>query len=79
MEGTIITNERLIQSEDFWDRFVMLAKVCYMQDPEADLYFVFDTFRTKILGGWEYTEAYKNKVDAEIAAEEQRRGYKNAV
>lgn len=68
-----VTDITTITSEDAWERFVMLAKVCMMQDPEADLYFVFDTFRTKILGGWEYTESYKAKIDAEIELEEQRR------
>lgn len=56
--------------EDFWDRFVLLAKVCYYINEEADLFDVFDTMRTKLLGGWSYSGSQLDQLDAEIAREE---------
>lgn len=59
-------------SEDFWDRFLLLAKVCYMRDKEADIYDVFDAWRTRILGGWDYTPKYIAQLDAIIEEEERK-------
>ena len=56
--------------EDFWGRFVLLAKVCYHRDENIDLYDVFNIMRTKVLSGRPYTEEQINRIDAEIYSEE---------
>lgn len=56
--------------EDFWGRFVLLAKVCYHRDEEIDLYDVFNIMRTKVLAGRPYSNEQIKKIDAEIALEE---------
>lgn len=56
--------------EEFWNDFILLSKVCMLRNSEADLYDVFETIRTKFLGGWGYTESYLAKLDAEIEKEE---------
>lgn len=76
-EGTKINSTHI--DEDSWNKFMILAKLCYQMDKEADIYTVFDVFRTKILGGWEYSEAYISKVDAEIAQEEQKSANKRII
>lgn len=55
--------------KDFWDRFVLLAQVCYHKDHEADLFDAFDTMRTKLLGGQSYSEEHLTKLDKEIDEE----------
>lgn len=55
--------------DEFWEDFVLLSKVCVLKNPDADLFDVFDTIRTKFLGAWGYTETYLAQLDAEIAKE----------
>ncbi len=56
--------------ESFWQDFALLSRVCLMHDPESTIYDVFDTMRTKILGGWEYDEDFLKRIDAQIEEEE---------
>jgi len=58
--------------DDFWEDFVLMSKVCLLRDKEADLFDVFDTIRTKLLGAWGYTPEQLSKLDIEIEAEYQR-------
>ncbi len=60
--------------DDAWDRWLLVAKACYLNDSEADLYDVFDTLRVYKLGGWPYRPEFLNKVDAEIEKEYGRTG-----
>lgn len=55
--------------EDFWDQFILLAKACYYNNEEADVYDVFDTLRVYKLGGWAYKPEYLDKLDEEIDRE----------
>lgn len=55
---------------DFWDRFVLLAKVCYYINEEADLFDAFDKMRVKWLGGRNYSGTELDRLDAEIRLEE---------
>jgi len=55
--------------DEFWEDFSLMAKVCLLRNAEADLFDVFETIRTKFLGGWGYTESYLAKIDAEIEKE----------
>lgn len=71
-----LEKRKTVISDDFWDRFLLLAKVCYMHDREADLYDVFDTMRTKILGGWDYSTSQLKRIDQEINEEY---GYSGAL
>lgn len=57
-------------NESFWEDFVLLARVCYMHDPEATIYDVFSTWRTKVLGGWEFSPELLARVDAQIEEED---------
>jgi hypothetical protein len=61
--------------DEFWEDFVLLSKVCLLRNPDADLYDVFDTIRTKFLGGWGYTESYIAQVDADIERELARKAH----
>lgn len=65
--------EKIEFHEDFWDSFVLLAKVCLLHDPDATIYDVFDTWRTKLLGGWEFSDELIEKIDAQIEEEENAR------
>lgn len=65
-----LDGRKTILCDDFWDDFVLLSKVCLLRNPDADLYDVFETIRTKFLGGWGFTESYLAKLDAQIAHEE---------
>ena len=69
----LLDERKTVLSESFWQDFALLARVCHMHDSEATIYDVFDTMRTKILGGWEYTDEFLAKVDAEIEKEENAR------
>ena len=59
-----------VLDESFWEDFVLYAKVCVLHDPEATIYDVFDTLRTKKLGGWEFSPELIEKIDAQIEVEE---------
>lgn len=67
-----LEGRRTIICENFWDDFVLLSKACLLHDREADLYDVFETIRTKFLGGWGYTQSFLDKLDSEIEAEYQK-------
>lgn len=58
--------------DDFWEDFVLMSKVCLLRNPEADLFDVFDTIRTKYLGGWGFLPETLHKLDVEIEKEYQR-------
>lgn len=62
-----------ITDEDAWDNFVLLAKVCLLRDREATFYDVFDTWRVRLLSGWEFSPELIARVDAEIEEEERGR------
>jgi len=66
----------MINSE-FWDKFLLLAKVCYMHDENADLYDVFETYRTNFMGGWESSPEQFSKID-EIIDKEEEYGFSGA-
>lgn len=68
--GSMEGDERTV--EDFWEDFFVITRVCLLRNPDADLYDVFDTIRTKFLGGWGYTEEFCKRVDEQIEREEQR-------
>lgn len=71
-------NERKTVLHDaFWEDFTLLARVCVLHDPEATIYDVFDTMRTKIYGGWEFSDEFAAKIDAQI--EEEERGHKSTL
>ena len=63
---------QLDMCEEFWEDFVLMAKVCLLRDKEADLFDVFDTIRTKFLGGWGFTKEFLEKMDAEIEHDYQK-------
>jgi hypothetical protein len=67
-----LEGRKTIICDDFWEDFVLITKVCLLRNADADLYDVFETIRTKFLGGWGYTDASILKLDAEIALEEAR-------
>jgi len=67
----------MINSE-FWDKFLLVAKVCYMHDKDSDLYDVFETYRTKFMGGWESSPEQLSKLDAIIEKEEATYGFAGA-
>lgn len=71
----LLNERKTMISEVFWDKFVTVAKACYMHDEEADLYDVFEIYRTKMMGGWENTPEQLAKLDEVIAQEELKRGY----
>lgn len=76
-------NERLearhtVINSDFWDKFILLAKVCYMRDEEADIYDVFEIYRTKFMGGWENSPEQLEKLDKIIAKEDLKYGFSGA-
>lgn len=56
-------------NEDTWDRMLLLAKVVYHRNPEADLFDVFNLWREHYLGGWYYTDTFLDKLDKEIEEE----------
>ena len=58
--------------EEFWEDFVLMAKVCLLRNRDADLFDVFDTIRTKLMGGWGYLPEFLVKLDGEIEAEYQK-------
>lgn len=68
-----LDERKTILNESFWDDFALLSRVCVMHDPEATIYDVFDTMRTKLLGGWEFSDDLINKIDAQIEEEENGR------
>jgi hypothetical protein len=65
-----LEERKTVLDESFWQDFTLLARVCYMHDPESTIYDVFDTMRTKVLGGWEFTDEFVAKIDAQIEDEE---------
>ena len=65
-----LEERKTVLHEEFWDKFALLARVCHMHDSEATIYDVFDTMRTKIMGGWEYDEEFLKRIDAQIEEEE---------
>lgn len=67
-----LEGRKTILCEEFWEDFVLLSRVCLLRNPDADLYDVFETIRTKFLGGWGYTVAFLAKLDAEIERDERR-------
>ncbi len=71
-----LEGRKTILCDVFWEDFVLLSKVCLLRDEDADLYDVFETIRTKFLGGWGYTAAFLAKMDAEINREELANGYR---
>lgn len=71
----LLEARKTVINSDFWDKFLLVAKVCYMRDKESDLYDVFEIYRTKLMGGWESTPEQIKKIDAVIAKEEQGYGF----
>lgn len=69
----VLDERKTVLHEDFWDKFALLARVCYMHDKEATIYDVFDTMRTRVMGGWEFTDEFIAKIDADIEKEENAR------
>ncbi len=69
-DKAVLDGRKTIICDTFWDDFLLLSKVCLLRNPEADLYDVFETIRTKFLGGWGFSESYLAKVDEVIAREE---------
>lgn len=65
-----LEERKTILHETFWDDFTLLAKVCLLHDENATVYDVFDVMRTKILGGWEFSDEFAARIDAQIEAEE---------
>jgi len=65
-----LDGRKTILCDDFFEDFVLLSKVCLLRNPDADLYDVFETIRTKFLGGWGYTDSFLTKLDAIIEHEE---------
>lgn len=68
-----LSERTTVLDESAWEDFVLLAKVCVIRNPEATIYDVFDTWRTRILGGWEFSPEFVNKLDAQIEEEENGR------
>lgn len=72
-ENKAVPQERgSVMSDEFWDDFVLMSKVCLLRNKEADIYDVFETIRTKLLGAWGYEASFLAKVDAEVEAEYQK-------
>ena len=66
----LLDERKTMINQDFWDKFLLLAKVCYMHDKDSDIYDVFETYRTNFMGGWESSPEQLSKLDAIIAKEE---------
>lgn len=62
--------EKVVIGDEFWDNFVLMSKVCLLRDKEATIYDVFDTLRTRLMGGTDFSPELIAKLDAEIEAEE---------
>lgn len=71
LKDKTLDGRKTVLDESFWADFALLARVCYMHDPEATIYDVFDTMRKHLLGGWEFSESLIARVDAEIEEEYQ--------
>lgn len=61
---------KTVINSDFWEKFILVAKVALLRDDEADLYDAFEIYRTKIMGGWESSPEQNEKLDRIIAQEE---------
>lgn len=64
-----LDERKTVLHEASWEDFVLLSKVCLLRDSEATIYDVFDTWRTKLLGGWEFSPEFVARIDAEIEEE----------
>ncbi len=58
-------------SQDFWDEFMLWARVCYYMDSEADVYDVFMRMRTED-GNQPFSASLINQIDFQILKEEIR-------
>lgn len=69
MEGTAIT-----LSDEFWDEFLLTAKMLYLKNSESTVYDVFNFIREHSLGGWTLLEDSKfiRDIDASVESEYQR-------
>jgi len=61
--------------EEFWDEFLMTAKLLYQYDREADIYDVFNFIRCRQQGSSQYGVNFLKRIDAEIEKEEGSFGY----
>jgi hypothetical protein len=57
--------------DEFWDKFIRLSRAYVQYNPDAEVYDVLNLIREKVNGGWTYTQSYLEKIDNEIAKEEQ--------
>jgi len=65
--------------EEFWDEFLVTAKMLYLMDGEADVYDVFEYLRSHQQGAGPYGEAFLRRIDAEIEKEEGRIEHRGIV
>ena len=68
----LLGKRKTMISDEFWEKFILYSKACYLHNEESDLYDVFDTIRTHSLGGWQFTQKELDKIDAQILKEEER-------
>jgi hypothetical protein len=56
--------------EEFWDEFMVTAKMLYMLNEEADIYDVFEYLRSHQQGASAYGYEFLRRIDAEIERKE---------
>ena len=56
--------------EEFWDEFLLIAKMLYLINREADIYDVFEYIRCNQQGASPYGANFLKRIDAEIEKEE---------
>jgi hypothetical protein len=65
--------------EEFWDEFLLNAKLVYLLDREADIYDVFEFIRYHQQGASPFSENFLKRIDAEIEKEEGPFGYRHVM
>lgn len=56
--------------EEFWDEFLLTAKLLYLMNREATVYDVFEFIRSHQQGASPFSENFLKRIDAEIEKEE---------
>jgi hypothetical protein len=56
--------------EEFWDEFLIMAKLLYMMDDRAEIYDVFEFIRQRQQGSGPYKGEFLKRIDMEIMQKE---------
>lgn len=60
----------MVICEEFWDEYLVTAKMLYYIDKEAEIYDVFEFIRSHQQGASPYGAAFLKRIDGEIMKEE---------